>query len=335
MTSIGKAMTVNSVLEDSLGEMEEDTTCLLVIGLSNHSNRQAFEVILETQDGSSGQIRQTINADMTANLLLPFPRLHLSDNNVQQAIPSLSNKQFIVGKQQCTASELEIFWYREELLKNIKLTWREFGTRRKGDVDLRKLVLTEEMLGVLKLEEIAVHVALEHTDVGEAQKVEQNESGEWCVVCGTFVNLQLKVQSRTSKGPYPFKIESRPLTCAISDRRLALKASLQIQNKAAHSTLFDAQVTPMAGFYGADSDISLEAEMLWRHILVDGTTSVPLRPLDPGKANEEEVEFNMCFLSQGTFSLLCLLEERHDAYINTDPTNHNLIAKRVIEIHVD
>ena len=44
-------------------------------------------------------------------------------------IPTLSGRQFVVSKAKLTLKEekhqKELFWYREELFKRVKGTWRE------------------------------------------------------------------------------------------------------------------------------------------------------------------------------------------------------------------
>jgi hypothetical protein len=198
VTSIGRAMAVDNVLEDSLRDMEEQSSCLLVLEVFNASDRQTFEVILESADGLSGRIKQKIEAGATANLLLPISRFTLPDEHIRQSIPSLSTKQFIVGKAQSSTLELELFWYREALLKNIKLAWRELGTRRTGQVNLQGLAFTDSMLPILRLEDLEIQISLVAEEGGDKAGHHEQENA-YCVECGQFQTLHATIRNRSSE----------------------------------------------------------------------------------------------------------------------------------------
>lgn len=108
------------------------------------------------------------------------------------------------------------------------------------------------------------------------------------------------------------------LNLPIAARRLRLQASLQLKHIAAQETLFDAGFTPSAGFETYTD--SVESEFLSRHVLIDGLACVPLRPLDPGKIDGEggsqTVIFPVCFLSKGTYNLVCSVTEESDPVIS-------------------
>lgn len=62
-------------------------------------------------------------------LLIPLKRFFLSEYETQKAIPILSDRQFVVSKDNLTAQEVhrqkELFWYREELFKRVRGRWKE------------------------------------------------------------------------------------------------------------------------------------------------------------------------------------------------------------------
>lgn len=63
------------------------------------------------------------------SMLVRLDRLSLSPEQVERPIPSLSEKQFIAAKVKRSADEerleRELFWYRQELLRRIRLVWNK------------------------------------------------------------------------------------------------------------------------------------------------------------------------------------------------------------------
>jgi len=61
--------------------------------------------------------------------MLPVKKFRLLDDQVSQPIPTLSDRQFVVGKSKLSIEEeqaqRELFWYREELLKIVSARWKE------------------------------------------------------------------------------------------------------------------------------------------------------------------------------------------------------------------
>jgi len=64
-----------------------------------------------------------------SSIMLPIKKFRLSDDLISQPIPTLSDRQFVVGKSRLSMEEeqaqRELFWYREELLKIISARWKE------------------------------------------------------------------------------------------------------------------------------------------------------------------------------------------------------------------
>ena len=64
-------------------------------------------------------------------MILPFKKIQLPEEVTSQAIPMLSDRQFVVDKRKLSSDEeklqRELFWYREELFKCIHGHWREVG----------------------------------------------------------------------------------------------------------------------------------------------------------------------------------------------------------------
>lgn len=62
-------------------------------------------------------------------MILPLKKFQLPEEVTSQAIPMLSDRQFVVGKTKLSPEEdklqRELFWYREELFKSVCGYWRE------------------------------------------------------------------------------------------------------------------------------------------------------------------------------------------------------------------
>lgn len=183
---------MNDELETGLAEMDGERDCLLVLEVHNDSLSQTFQAELARLDGSGWSIKAQIEADATFNLLLPVKRLFLSSDDIAKPIPSLSIKQFVVGKDKTTAIEKEMFWYRKALLSKLRLTWREMSTQTIGEAWLQDAEFTESMLNALKLDEYALAVSLLEGD----QKLEQGFSKAWCAACEHFYQVKCTVRDR-------------------------------------------------------------------------------------------------------------------------------------------
>ena len=62
-------------------------------------------------------------------MVLPLKKIRLPEEITSQAIPMLSDRQFVVDKTKLSVAEYklqrELFWYREELFKSVCGHWRE------------------------------------------------------------------------------------------------------------------------------------------------------------------------------------------------------------------
>lgn len=161
-----------------------------VCGFSSSHNFSCSSLttsMLHSADSQLLTVRQRIEPGATASLLLRMDRLLLNPKRSMQPIPSVVDRQFVVSKVAMTAREdrisKELFWYREELLKKIKATWREVslisyarrrpkslliehsivqvGTMRTGSISLRGLRLTKPMLDVLRIDDVDIRLSLE------------------------------------------------------------------------------------------------------------------------------------------------------------------------------
>lgn len=70
-----------------------------------------------------------IDVSLADRMFVPIKRLLLPESQIAKDIPTLSDRQFVVSKSKLSAKEerhrRELFWYREELFKCVKGSWRE------------------------------------------------------------------------------------------------------------------------------------------------------------------------------------------------------------------
>ena len=79
-------------------------------------------------------------------MILPLKKFRLPEEVTSQAIPMLSDRQFVVEKTKLSLEEdrlqRELFWYREELFKSVHGNWRE--------VRLRRLIIPSPLLLIIQ-----------------------------------------------------------------------------------------------------------------------------------------------------------------------------------------
>ncbi|KAI0062282.1 hypothetical protein BV25DRAFT_1945461 [Artomyces pyxidatus] len=156
-----------------LRDVEEDGWCLFSIDVRN-TYGLPFEVTFERvqKDSPSASTTRMVAPGSMTRILLPIKKMLLAEEIASQAIPTLSDRQFVVNKSSLTSAEekaqRELFWYREELFKCIRGRWREAGGTRSGELSLRQQRLTLPMLETLRTETARVHMALYHRSDDEA-----------------------------------------------------------------------------------------------------------------------------------------------------------------------
>ncbi|OQV04096.1 hypothetical protein CLAIMM_09039 [Cladophialophora immunda] len=109
-------------------------------------------------------VTETLQPGHVSRVILLVPRLFIQHPHAP--IPNLeTQKQFVVTASKLSpeaeAASRESFWYREELLKCLRGTWREEGSTRHGEIDLRKGVrLSPRMVDALKVNHVEIEFAV-------------------------------------------------------------------------------------------------------------------------------------------------------------------------------
>lgn len=143
---------------------------LLIVDIRN-SFGTPFEVVLERVKEEEDEEYNTefgvcrlVQPGSTARLVLPVRRMKLPEVTSTASIPSICERQFTVSQASLPLEKeriiREIFWYSQELFKNVRLFWREPDSTtdrpRAGNLNLnlRKHKLSRRMCEVAKLDNI-------------------------------------------------------------------------------------------------------------------------------------------------------------------------------------
>ncbi|GAA5876487.1 hypothetical protein JCM16303_003552 [Sporobolomyces ruberrimus] len=262
-------------LEDSLRDVDDGQHCLVAVDVMNVYGKP-FEVKLERREEQNEfyQVRQRIEPGATLRMLVRLDRLSLTHEEVDRPIPVLAERQFVVAKvkrsKEEEREERELFWYREDLLSLVELSWNEVGSLRTGSISLRHLPLEQRHLSILRLEDINVDLfLLENPSAtpgafdlkGKGQRLNyQARPDEFIDVCARVTN----------DSPSPQTL----------DLRLDLHSPSQTPHSLAH---------------------------LARYVIIEGVSPISLPLLQPGESHEQRV--SICLLAEGRYEFGCVVED--------------------------
>ena len=113
---------------------------------------------------------RSIPAGSTTHIYFTVPRLSLSDDYLNQPIPKLIERQFIVSKIKQTEAESQLvkgsFWTRSALIGMIQMhRWREDKTGTSGEIGLAGLQLDETSLSRIRRDPIVVQTRFDAAPV--------------------------------------------------------------------------------------------------------------------------------------------------------------------------
>lgn len=193
--SDGRVSSDHSNLIAAFAQHGDGTTCLLELEIENLSHNQAFKAVFNSSVGNGYSTEGQLEPNTSIRMLLPISRIRLPEEQVSKRIPAPSSRQFVVDKDVLPEGELKRFWYREELLRNVKLTWHEAGSDRFGDCSLRHLRLSEGMLSTLQLSELPLTVEVRQ----EGELCSQDDHVRWVVKENVFTELSFSVKNLNTR----------------------------------------------------------------------------------------------------------------------------------------
>ena len=183
--------------------------CLLLLDFHNPSPKTLKLTLCLSDPSSSSQPfthNQTLSPGSTKRLPLSIPRIFLP--NALAPIPSLNpanKRQFVVShtksSPEAECAMRETFWYREALFQRLNATWKEVGTGRNGEVNLRGLQMTPSMISVFKLPELFISFSITPTKADTA--VREVSSSAFQIPIDTFLTLNTTLYNRSSTPIWP------------------------------------------------------------------------------------------------------------------------------------
>jgi hypothetical protein len=110
-------------------------------------------------------VHELLQPSHISRVVLLLPRLFIRDPHAP--IPLIGNqRQFVVSASKLSAeseaANRETFWYREELLKYVRGTWRDESTGREGEINMRKGIrLGARMIDAMRVDEIEIDFSIQ------------------------------------------------------------------------------------------------------------------------------------------------------------------------------
>lgn len=198
-----------------------DEYCMLLLDLRNswpnplHISLQIRPTSHELEENEelwekAYTVNEIIQPGHINRVVLILPKIYLNDPYAP--VPSLdpaNQRQFVVSTSKITPemerSNREVFWYRHEMLKIMRGTWREEGQGRHGDLDLRSIRFSPRMVDAIKLDDLMFEtkVVSERPQEDGGSSVQQLSRSKFQVQPDEFLSLQIKVQNRSSKPILP------------------------------------------------------------------------------------------------------------------------------------
>lgn len=151
--------------------------CLIALDFVNMWSEEMEIVIQYRMDGSSGakEPRMFITSEQlqtrkNVRMFVPIKRMDLDEQLLEQKIPSLRNKQFVVDKKTPLAEQHFIkhsFWYKEEILKHLSAIWKVSSSvsssmylGRSGEINMRGFRFSSRMIENIRVEKVKLKLKL-------------------------------------------------------------------------------------------------------------------------------------------------------------------------------
>ena len=140
-------------------------------------------------------VHESVQPGHVSRAVLLIPRVYVS--NPHKPISLIENQQqFVVGSSKLSfdaeQTSREAFWYREEVLKYVRASWREERTGREGSIDLRRGIrLNAKMIDAMKVEDIEITLSIQPSSV-----IQEGRS-RFTLKTNFFTTLNVKVHNRS------------------------------------------------------------------------------------------------------------------------------------------
>jgi hypothetical protein len=150
-------------------------------------------------------VNEVIQPGHISRIVLVLPKIYLPDPYAP--VPSLNpanQRQFVVSVSKISPeverASREAFWYRHQLLKLVRGTWKEESNGRHGEIELRGMRFTSRMVEAIKLEDVAIHTSItpDYPTEGE-DTVSQIGRSSFEVHVDEFLTLTTKITNRSPR----------------------------------------------------------------------------------------------------------------------------------------
>lgn len=198
-----------SLMMPQISESRSDEFCMLLLDLRN-SWPNPLSITLQLSSSAESQqyaINEIIQPGHVNRIAMILPKLYLKDAHA--VIPSLNpanQRQFVVSTSKISPeverATREAFWYRQELLKLVRGTWKEEGgSNRHGDLELRGIRLSPRMVEAIKLEDLKIEMYVEADFPADDQEemVKRLGRAQFKVPVDEFCTLRTKVYNRSAE----------------------------------------------------------------------------------------------------------------------------------------
>ena len=249
--------------------LTKDEYCLLSLDLIN---AWPSTMLIRFEGADGVEVEDYILPGNTSRIILPIRRIFLDDPHA--AVPSLNpsnRRQFVVSASHISPdferSLREAFWYKENILDNLKATWKTLsGPTRTGTIDLRGIRLTSRMIDAIKVDDIGISVSVE-----DPSSPEEASDSPCNVFVDEFVQVKVNICNRTSRPIYPLlrlmpALCHRPPNVALDyARKFAWNGTLQqvlplLEGKSSTHVVLGATALCRGQF---EITASVEETMLW------------------------------------------------------------------------
>jgi hypothetical protein len=192
-----------------------DEYCMLLLDLRN-SWPNPLTITLQVRPPSTSNdaqidswddaytVNEVIQPGHVNRCVVVLPRVYLADPHA--AVPSLNpanQRQFVVSTSKISPeierASREAFWYRHELLKFVRGSWKEEGSGRHGDIELRGIRFSARMVEAIKLDDLAIEtiVVSDYSESSGEGLVKQLGRSKFQVPVDEFLTLKTRVRNRS------------------------------------------------------------------------------------------------------------------------------------------
>jgi len=200
---------------------------------------------LQQNDTAEGEwrraytVHELIQPGHVARLVLLLPKVYVPNPQARiRPLNPANERQFVVSENQLSPEAermtREAFWYREELLKLIRGSWKEEDGGRHGEVDLRSIRLSPRMVEAFKVPDVSIDMAVTSDEAeGDGSDVQQTGRSKFHVKPDSLLTLTTRIHNRSQAPVHALlrlqpSLAHQPYPMALDlDKRLAWSGLLQ------------------------------------------------------------------------------------------------------------